>query len=248
MKPTKPPRQVNVLIDWDNVHPLWKRRGVKHVVSESLAVAKLPAYDGLSRIRVRLYGGWFSEAAVSRRAQELSAEIPKSFPSTEGGGTGARAIVDVELAKGIAQDPRTIFTHTYRERSLAGNLKSSSTPFIGCANTTACRMIDFARAINEYKCLHTACTVSLDDILTRTEQKLVDAMMILDIVYYSRFPSRDVIVVSADEDLVPAIHTGLLSGGVIHHICPIPGRAPSPHYSHTLTTTAYRTAAFRSVI
>lgn len=237
------PRHVNILIDWDNVHHLWKKRGIQHVVNESLRIANLASYAGLSRIKVRLYGGWFLGQSVSRRAQDLSVQIQKFYPSNETGAGSSRTIVDVELAKTLVQDPKAVFTHTFREREFVGNMSCDLSAVAGCVRPLGCPISNFASILKGRQCTDSACPVTLDSILMRSEQKLVDTMFALDVVYYSRFPSRDIVVVTGDDDLLPAIHSALLNGARIVHIHPSPGMTTPSHYAR-LMSTSYRSVSF----
>jgi len=225
------PSIINILIDWDNVHSLWKGKGVKYVVSECISKAKIISSSGLLRVKARLYGGWFLEASLSRQAQDLTAEIQRAYPYAHSNSETSKVIVDAELATSVAQDTKSVFTHTFRQREFSGKIVCGPRPFIGCIKPANCPAITLSAILDQQKCSDHGCSVSVESMLSRAEQKLVDTVLALDIAFYSRFQNRNIVVVTSDDDIVPAMHVAILNGAKVTHIHPTPGRATPGHYA-----------------
>jgi hypothetical protein len=71
-----------VLIDYDNVSILERRRGMINLVDKILNSVGVSVISKYQRVSVKLYGGWFEGNSLSKTAQKLSAEVgvfPKAF-------------------------------------------------------------------------------------------------------------------------------------------------------------------------
>jgi len=67
--------------------------------------------------------------------------------------------------------------------------------------------------------------------LVRDEQKLVDTMMVADLIYYARDQNQVLAVVTSDDDIWAGIKSVLLSGSSLFHIHTRPGRKTPHTYS-----------------
>jgi len=241
---TSAPSQVlNMLVDWDNVHPLWRNRGVAHVVATCLSRLDVAAVPPVRRIKARLYGGWFREGGLSRVAQTLVPQLEQEFPRAEQLWKNVQTSVEVELARSIAQAPTATYTHTFRERGASGQIVCAPLPFVGCRNPGACPIAHLHRFFDADSCSEPLCAVSRDSVLSKPEQKLVDTMLAVDLAYFSRFPNRWIAVVSADDDFFPAIHAAIMNGASVLHVHPKPG-STSPGYYARLFAERYMQATF----
>jgi hypothetical protein len=70
----------------------------------------------------------------------------------------------------------------------------------------------------------------LTDLLSRPEQKMVDTLLVTDLVYLSLTEKSAIAVISNDDDMWPGIRQALLNGSTIIHVHPIPGRATPTHF------------------
>lgn len=234
------------LVDYDNVDSADRRRGVEHVLSR---VIHLFGHDRLRtspRIRFRLYGGWFEEARLSSSGQKISSEIqiyPKVHSVSEGNSTH-RLIVNVEMAESMLIDPQVSIPYTFRLKSVPYNLKCAIPPFHGCVDAVGCPIRGTRHLIKKERCPTTGCATSIRDVLSRAEQKLVDTMMVADLLYLSTREEYPVIaVVSSDEDLWPGIKSALLMGKSMLHVHPKHGRSTPVHY-RTVPNTTYTELSF----
>lgn len=229
-----PSQVLNMLIDWDNINPMWRNRGVAHVIATCLSRIDVSAVPPMRRIKVRLYGGWYRETVISRVAQALVPQLEEEFPRPERVWRDVHTLVEGDLARSIAQAPATTYTHTFRERSTTGHLAVAAPPFPGCRNPAACPIAHLHSFLGANQCSQPDCAVSRDMVVSKPEQKLVDTMLAVDLFHFSRFSNRWIAVVSSDDDLFPAIHAAILNGASVLHIHPNPGRTSPVHYARLL--------------
>lgn len=231
-----------MLIDYDNLRSVMSRRGVEYVIQTILdEVGVLDVSQG-HRIRARLYGGWFYKNSISWHAQKLLRQLPggqllKMFgvSGTEG---RSRVQVSVELARSLACDPKKELTHTFRPRSAPPNLFCRKMPFDGCAYPGDCEIKVIQELVRDKWCPIAKCKTSLSEVLGRPEQKLVDSMIVADLIHYARNPKAHLVVVSADDDLWPGIRAALLNGARISHV------VPRRHLSHAHLYSELRTRLY----
>ena len=229
-----------VLIDYDNLDVLMRRRGIVHVITSLLGALEARQVDGEKRIFCRLYGGWFDESSLSRNAQQLAPDLRKEFPrryavsKTNAGGT---LLVQAELASSLACDPRGVLTHTFRRRSPQKGLKCVGLPFADCFDYRDCSLVNLEPFFQNDQCPKNKCSVVPTEVLKREEQKLVDSMIVTDLIHSANSTGEVVVVVSADDDLWPGIRYALLQGARIIHGVPRRGKSKNNHYQHLATET-----------
>lgn len=209
-----------VLVDYDNLQQIERNRGIVHVISKILnAVEIVTALS--SRVRVRLYGGWYEGAHLSRVAQQLSADIQAAYPAplvVLRAGAAASVIVSVEMAYSLEIDPGRALESTYRRRSPPPTLRSHSTPYTGCVSPATCTLNCIEPLLRTRNCLASGCTVGIDQVFYRPEQKLVDTMLTSDIIHAAMSLSDVITVVSSDDDMWPGIRSALVLGARIVHV------------------------------
>lgn len=226
------------LIDYDNVRPLERSRGVTYVVEKTIRAVGVAPFRGNAWARVRLYGGWFRHSRHSRLAQTLASEIAVSFPRpvVVTDATGHLTVMArAELAYALECDPRNPFPNTYRLRSAPANLRAKSLPYMGCGSPGACPLGAVHVLLGTGRCPQQGCSASLDAIVERAEQKLVDGMLTADIIHLSTRTREPIAVVSSDDDLWPALHGAVVYGADVHHVHTHSGRTTPTHYSGLIT-------------
>ena len=225
--------KVTVLIDYDNLDQLERRRGIRQVINRLLDVLGLwrPAWE--RSVDCRLYGGWFDEDTSSRSAEHLIPDLRREFPRSAAvtGTEGAHTVlVRAELARSLACDPAVVLTHTYRRRSLPPRLLCAAAPFPGCAAPSRCPVAAIDPFIRHGDCPVEDCNVEPRRVLARAEQKLVDSMLVVDLIHFAETTDQPLVVVSADEDLWPGIRFVLLRGARVIHVVPRRGRTDRERY------------------
>jgi uncharacterized LabA/DUF88 family protein len=225
---------MNVLVDYDNVDPVVRQRGVVHVLER--IIDALGGADAIpdGRLHVRLYGGWYEAAELSKNGQIIAAQVAAEYPRVEAvtTSTGTHRIrVSAEMAYSMIIDPRTSLSHTFRQKSAPYNLRTNAPPFDGCAGATECPIRGVHKLIRRKRCPTDNCGVELGNVIYRAEQKLVDTMLTADLLHLaSTSEDQPIAVVSSDDDLWPGIRSALLMGSRILHVHPKAGRVSPPHY------------------
>ena len=222
-----------VLVDYDNLR--LGRRSLQYFVARLV--------DGLGTwclrersIRCRLYGGWFDGNRLSTGAQRLAEEMERMFPRRMRLLDGRRAVrlrVTMEFARGLIGDT-VDFTHTYRRRSLPAGLRCATPPFAECGHEADCAVRGLTSFVNESKCPHPQCEVTPRSILWRGEQKLVDSMLVADLIQLGRTASEVIVLVSSDDDMWPGLRAALLHNARVVHVT-----ARTPRQYQSLTTKRY---------
>lgn len=234
---------MTILVDYDNLDSYIRRRGVRYAVSRLLDTLGTAHVAGRRNVIFRLYGGWFSYARLSRTAQRIAPQLRQDFPRrmTVVDEAGAHTLlVQVELAWSLTFDPGVAITHTHRQRSVPPQLRCVSTPFPGCVAPSSCRIMGLEPFIREASCPANNCTVVPQMVLTREEQKLVDSMLVVDLVHLAQTTTEPLVVVSADDDLWPGIRFVLLHGTSVIHIIPRHGEITPGTYRDLATSTYTR--------
>ena len=69
------------------------------------------------------------------------------------------------------------------------------------------------------KCPDNTCTRTIDQLLTRSEQKLVDTMLVSDLIHLAYLGESSLAVVSSDDDLWPGMLMAMSHGVDVVHVC-----------------------------
>lgn len=204
-------------------------------IFDTLGVAAL---TDTTRFRIRFYGGWYGRAALSQHGQELSAELDAVFPMRLVVGTRYASLqlrVGAELASSMLADPTHDVLHTLR-RGTPPLYNVHAIPFRGCNEPTACPLAPIEGLIHRNRCPSDGCLASVSAVFPRPkQQKLVDTMLVSDLIYLACTTHNPVVVVSTDDDLWPGIRTALHLGLPVHHIHTTKRTTPAI-YASTVTT------------
>ena len=166
---------------------------------------------------------------LSHRAEQLLEQIDLHFPLAFSLSNHINVIVKAELARALACDPQHVFTHTFRTRSKPA-FQVKRFPLKECAEPLSCRIMDVNFFVYNNICPIMNCNVSPETAFYRAEQKLVDSMIVVDLVHYSIHQEERLVVVSGDDDLWPGIRYALLQNALITHVIPkSPNRRESPY-------------------
>ena len=228
------------LIDYDNLDRLERQRGIRHVITNLLAVLDSQTTTWGSRVNCRLYGGWLDGDASSRSAERLLPEVQREFPCilpVRGAGVTQSVSVHVDLARSLACDPGVVLTHTYRRRPFPRNLRCEAAPFSDCVAPSHCPVAGLDPFLRNGFCPVDECNVEPRTVLTRAEQKLVDSMLVVDLMHFADTTDQPLVVVSADDDLWPGIRFVLLQGARVIHMIPWRGRVDAERYRNLKTET-----------
>ncbi len=80
-------------------------------------------------------------------------------------------------------------------------------------------------------CVHEGCLVSRKRAFSRSEQKLVDTMIVSDLIHFATSSTKEnLVLVSGDDDMWPGIRYALLQDARIIHILPKQSRRQKSQY------------------
>ena len=231
------------LVDYDNLRVRPNR--LRYAVTRLLDAIGARRFAGDARLRCRLYGGWFDRFRLSKSAQRVVGDVDSMFPrrvpvSDDDG--AVTVLVRIELARTLVGD-RVDLTHTYRRRSVPPNLSCAPAPFDGCARPSRCPVADLARFIDDAACPIPDCVVTPETVLRKDEQKLVDSMVVADLIRLAQTTSESLVLASSDDDMWPGIRVALLHGARLLHVRSRRGPL-SPYQPLTTTTYSQTTVAW----
>lgn len=218
-----------LFIDYDNLPISLRRRDLRRVI-EILITKLAPRTTALiNRISCRVYGGWLNKKTLSSRAGKLLRQIDRDFPLVLSSSDHSNVIVEAELARALACDPHHDFTHTLRWRSKP-EFQVKRFPLKECVEPLNCRIIDVNSFVYNNICPKVNCKVSPENAFYRAEQKLVDSMIVVDLVHYAIHQREHLVIVSGDDDMWPGIRYALLQNAMITHVVPKrPNQRKSPY-------------------
>lgn len=213
-----------VLVDYDNLPRPLRNRGLDAIVRSILDSIGGKRLSSHQRIRIRLYGGWFSGRNLTRIAQDLATAIrgyPKAFTvviEDDSEPSSISVLVVVDLAQSMEIDPKTVIENTYRQGGQVEGLQCMPPPYARCINKSACPLQSVHSFITNGNCPEPYCGLSTTDLLRKAGQKLVDTMMTADIIHIATNGTDDICITSSDDDLWPGIKSALLLNRRVIHL------------------------------
>lgn len=190
-----------VLVDYDNLLPLFQSLPLTSLAQRiSGTLDRLS--PGLNDVHIRLYGGWYSDTGLTNKGTRIAQELLK-FPLTIGRQGKIVRRVFCEIASSlIGRKADTLFS-TFRKRTGFRSRLAITLP-TGCVDPTNCTV----RAVSKWSsggCPHTGCAITMHDVFSYYEQKLVDTLLCCDLIALgTRSPAPVIFVLSDDDDIVPA--------------------------------------------
>lgn len=213
------------LIDWDNLDDLDRRQGPRYVADKlwtSLDSLVPKLLQGVQKFGVRLYGGWYGwngARNITPLATRLTSEVQDTFPFILRDSAGnQRVTISGELAHSLIRLPKQVLPHTLRHREGSPRLSCAHPSTLGCTHAS-CPTVAVHEFFSLQKCSESGCTRTIDQVLTRTEQKLVDTMLVADLIHLASSGETSVAVVSSDDDMWPGMLMAMSHGTQIVHIC-----------------------------
>lgn len=212
---------MQVIVDYNNIDLAVRRHGLKYL-AELIAHTLGPLAVGkYRRLHLRLYDGWYRAQSPTPLAQSTSAEVQRDFPMMVAlpvpNAQPVRAVVAAEMAYSLHCDPNSHIWHTFRPRSGQANVSCNSTTAAGCVSSQ-CKLSELPHFFRSRRCPDEHCSVTTEALIVRNEQKLVDSMMATDLLSFHLSSQEELVVVSSDDDLWPAIRLLLHRGHTIYHI------------------------------
>jgi len=205
---------VIVLIDFDNFYPNahqqqtfeYLQHDFNRIISTALDVDNLAQY-----IHIRLYGGWMENGSWSRLASLLQQEISKYsfFPISHPKHTGLlRGSID--LATSLLYLPSVVWQNTRKQKNGLPRIQLDRTVLSSkCEdNKDACpfKIIEKISRKRGKTCSVHGCITTNSSAFKVIEQKMVDTILSLDILFASEQNHVSALIIMSDDiDFHPAI-------------------------------------------
>jgi len=221
---------VEILVDYNNINPSTRQRGLVYVVERICERLGSELLSDHKHLTFRLYGGWYDERTLSPRAQRLIAERERDFPrkvTVPSEKDPPTLIVQAEMAHSLACLPTKKIWRTYRKRGAPRGIRCENPRDLGC-ECEDCPLIPTHLLVTNQCCPQEHCEITFRDVLSRRQQKQVDTMLAVDLLYYAR-TEQEVGVVSSDDDFWPPILQALSGGSRIVHVQTQPDRVKPFH-------------------
>lgn len=216
------------------------RAGLERIVS----VLAASTFSVPSHLRFRLYGGWYEGMSPTRLVQNLTTEIeaePFPLPFKYSLANAVRTtVLSVEFAYSLLAEPHHHLFDTFRKKANALRAIHCEHPSaVGCVQGITCPLLGMHTLLNARRprCPDSTCAIDSQALIYRAEQKLVDTMLCTDLIYLAQQRNQDLVVVTSDDDLWPAIRLALYMGATLYHIEPRPTNLKSPSYTAGLAAT-----------
>jgi len=230
-----------VLVDYDNLGDFRAGKSSEAVLRHIEARIPEQFVDGLSRVEMRLYGGWLNGRSLTRQAQTLSAEIQASFPATtqrvDKQGQLTTRILSVAFARSGLFLPSEDLLDTFMPGRSIGGMRIDQGAWRHCAAPATCPLSIVERFVRDQQCHVGSCGVTPKDLLKRNEQKQVDTLLVADMAeLVLRQGATRIAIVSSDADMWPGVLLCLTAGASVCHVHTTPGGTTKP----TLTVNLSR--------
>jgi hypothetical protein len=213
------------LIDWDNLDDRERRQGARYVADKlwtTLGCLVPALLQGVQNFDVRLYGGWYGwngARNITPLATQLAADVQNDFPFILRDSSGSQSVkISGELAHSLLRLPKQVLPHTFRQRQGSPRLSCGDPSKFGCTQPS-CPMVVVHQFFSLRKCPESSCTRTIDQLLTRAEQKLVDTMLVADLIHLASSGETCLAVVSSDDDMWPGMLMAMSHGAHVVHVC-----------------------------
>jgi hypothetical protein len=222
-----------IFIDYDNLMPLQRTRGILDVVTKVLIQTPMDGDTARTKCDVRVYGGWYEGTQITRLAQDVTVEIQRDFPQIirlpTAKGDYFAVSVNAELAVALLQEPGHHMFNTYRRKAQPRNVRVEEPAVVGCTDPD-CVLPLMKTLLKTGNCPKPGCVITVGDLVYRQEQKIVDTMLSCDLIHAVSVGHDRIILVSGDDDFLPPLRTILLRGASVVRFHPKPDcqRAPFP--------------------
>ena len=229
------------LIDYNNVPLSIRRKGLKYLADLIVDIAGPERLASIKAITLRLYDGWYRGERTTRGADDvrLAIDRQRSFVAVNQRSTGTlRYLIRIEQAFSLFDEPSKTLFHTYRTGRTAGAVRLQRGRDVHC-QSAVCPLDVVSEFIARGTCPVPSCVTECDSLLLRDEQKLIDSMMCVDLIHLAMNDYRFGIVVSSDDDLIPAIRYACRRRMFLLHVGTHQGRRVPESYVDGLSESYF---------
>jgi NYN domain len=212
-----------VLVDYDNAFPPsagFSDEEVAHAF-EGWLRQLAGHFPDAEHFEVRLYGGWYDDANLSRHGSEVARILTllPEFPRRLAGDRILRGNISLAVSP-LSSLGGTPLLGTYRRRGSLPRVRLSKHPYPdACAQVDAQCPAAILKSFTKHsrrECPVDHCSLVASDAFVVHEQKMVDTMLATDVLLTGTlFPENAaVVVVSGDSDFVPPLLAAKIVGRV----------------------------------
>ena len=222
-----------VLVDYDNLGDFRAAKTLDAVIRHVETRIPNRFMEGISRVEMRLYGGWATGRSLTRQAQALGAEIQAKFPATtqrlDQTGKLTTRILTVSFARSALFLPSEDLSDTFMPGRSVRNIQIDQGGWRACASPQRCQLAPIENFLRNGQCDFGSCGVTTRDLLRRNEQKQVDTLLVADMAeLVLRQGAKQVAVVSSDADMWPGVLLCLTAGASVCHVHTSTGGTTKP--------------------
>lgn len=205
---------MKVLVDYDNVPVSVSRQGLIYLADRILTRIST-ATSPTENLDFRLYGGWDRNNQLTHQAQTLATQLRSQFPRILKP-AGKPCHINMQLAESLDSIPGKRFPNTWRIEP-ARRLRSFMPSQVACRAST-CPLDPIASFINTERCPTNGCAAKPNVLLSQEQQKIVDTLLVADLIHFAHSSPDPVALVSSDDDMWPGILSALRNGATVIHI------------------------------
>jgi hypothetical protein len=208
------PRHMKVLVDYDNIPGSIARQGLTYLADRILMKVHT-IVPTLTALDLRLYGGWDRKNQLTKTGQELATQLRSHFPRVLT--VTAKPIrLNMQLAESLEALPGKRFVNTLRTEPVR-KIKSFVPSHTTCRNSS-CPIDVVAVFLNAARCPAEGCMATPQMLLSQDQQKMVDTMMVADLIHLASADGEPLAIVTSDDDLWPGILSALARGTSVIHL------------------------------
>lgn len=211
---------LHLLVDWHNlisIHPGFNVRSTAERAWHVLRSLDGRIETSTSRLEVRLYGGWRGwngPMDVTRDAARLSAEILTDFPFPL---RNPAVTVNAVLAENLLCVPGQVLPSTLRRQQSPKKLYCHEPSRTGCLQP-ACVLSPLPAFFRARRCPEPSCGLPIEDFIRVVDQKLVDTMIVTDLIHLASEGDMVLGLLTSDDDIWPGILKALSLGAKVLHL------------------------------
>lgn len=208
------------IVDFDN----WFKKAIQNYTStqfeaelRQIIESILFLTPNISFIDIRLYGGWYSDQMLTKKASQIQVLLSEinMFPYKLDLILGTRIQGRIEIVSSIRDFPQFKWFNTLKEKRGIPNLRINNDAIASSCkdNPNSCPPLVLKKFTKKKKkeCNLEGCRLKHSEVFVGLEQKMVDTMIACDIISFCEEEDYfGVLVVSEDVDHFPAIAKGKL--------------------------------------
>jgi uncharacterized LabA/DUF88 family protein len=214
--------KIAICVDYDNLERAQKESGILQLITKILM--GLPDVTGnIADCEIRVYGGWYENQIMTPLAQKVTTNLQSEFPAIIRVNTADNSVCAIkasaQLALSLLEEPNHHLFGTYRRKNKPSNIRVETPENIGCAHQN-CPLPYAKKLLQTGKCNTIGCSTVSDSLVYRHEQKIVDTMLTCDLLYLGQRGFDQILIVSSDDDFLPAIRSAILRGAKLIRVHP----------------------------